>query len=575
MELRNYFTVGGEEGAATAFNSLSSNFWTLVANEPQWAKFLSLTCSDGVRVWEEARLEYLNCDPMRGGALRAVYCASILCPQSKNYTRVSLCNGAKEEIIGAALNYSGSGEEVKITAVIFLDTQSEEVKFCGGDNPLIKRLLGCGGELSFKIGWGRCNYPNIACVPSETLIEEKLPVEFTADENGFKFTASAPTYGNELVLYDANDTPLLRALRPYALDIGLKAGTIDEHGAILCDTNYTEEILTAQVDGYSMLRMDSHRVYDNIVKMRTADAISVGVAGAVATEPTGEYIAVYNASFAEVYKVTGAEPELKFRVPRTDEAVFVCRGGALALWDYYKLTIYEPDEKGDYVEYKSGMSSGTRQMLVREGNVYHGVCSQANRLYRFTFDGKTDNILERPTVGGEYFFLGRCGDAIAWGDRSLRVKTSDSDISGEFKFTALSSHRVKRTLLGMGDGFSVVDENGKTVILDFVHNTITEAPQIEGANGRLLYGDGRFYVYDHYNGVREIASDSASTGITSACLAGDRIWAVRDGKLLSYYCDGNGVALRVKAGSSGKNYFCNYRERKLKNLGGGARFVLS
>ncbi len=573
MKLHNCFTVRGASGTATALNSLSENFSLLAAAEPKWARFLTLTQSDGARLYAEAELKYINADPMRGGALRAAYRASVLCPQLKRYTRVSLCNGEKAEVSGAAINYTGSGDTVEITAVIFLEVAESGVKFCGGDNPLIRRLLGCGKEFSARIGWGDCNFPNYTCVPSEALIKEKLPANFTADENGFKFTSVSPTYGSELVLYDENDTPLVRGLRPYELNAGLKAGEADEHCAVLFDENYVEAILTAQVGGADMLRMDCHRVYDAIVPLG-GEVLSVGVAGNIASEPTGEYIAVYNSSFAEVYKVTGAEPELKFRVPRTNEYVFVCSGGSLVLWNKSGMKIYEPDEYGNYVEYLGSAQCGDERIILREGNIYHALFRNSNMVYRFTFDKITETVLEKTTVTSALFFLGRCGNAIAWGDRTLYVKTSDSDLSADFNLGEIANHRVKRAVLGIGDCFCAVAESGQPLIFDFVHNVIIDAPQIKGANGRLLYGDNGFYVYDHYNGVRRIQTDISAKGITSACLAGDRIWAVRDGKLCCYYCNGNGMTLRLKAGSEGKNYLCAYRERKLKNLGGGASFAV-
>ncbi|MDE6399213.1 MAG: hypothetical protein K2L51_07820 [Clostridiales bacterium] len=575
MHIHNTYTITDARGTVRAHNALAADFWQKAAEHTRWAAYFALTDEEGASTFVAARLIFLQCDPSRGGTLYAKYTAEAECAQGRRLCAVSLCYAAQEgaQMSTAQIAYTGAGEEIAIAAVIGLEAElAENVCFCEGDNALVRRLLGCGEETDWRLGWGECAYPARVCTRTEELITEVLPARVAADENGFTFTSAGETGGCELLLY-AGEKAALRALRPVTYRVKSQYETVPAQNALLI-SNRPQSVYGVRLNDASLLQTDTCRVCERAAAVKKDYIRDLGAAGEVFADPAGEYAAFTTASYVEVYKADVLDLTLMLRVPRTTEHVFMCRGGALGLWSASELTIYEPNDEGEYDSFTVSVPSGNACLLVREGMRYHAAYRRTSAVYRLEITREGAKQLSLGRITSALFLLGRCGDAILIADKTLSVQRLDVDVSADFACSELSGRTATRVMSGVGDCFAVTRESGKTYVYDTVHNAVFEAEDGLCANGRLLYNTHAAYIYDYYHGVRKIEGDYDMSDATGACLAGDGLLVVRGGKLYIYYLSGTDIALRLPAGSAGKSAFYTVRESVLTGVGQPAAFAL-
>ena len=575
MYLQNTYRLQGKNGTVRAHNALASDFWQKAAEHTRWAAYFALTDTDGGHTFAPARLAFVQCDPSRGKTLYAKYVAATECAQGRKLQALSLCYADQDgaQMSTAQIDYTGAGEEISLAAMICLEAElGENVCFCEGDNALVRRLLGCGEETQWRLGWGECAYPARVCTRTEELIGGILPAAVAADENGLAFASAGETGGCELMLY-AGETAAVRALRPVTYRVASKYVPVPAENALRIG-NRPDSVYGIRLDDAALLQTDICRIGEYAAAVKSDYIRDLGAAGEVFADPAGAYVAFVPASYAEVYKIDVLDLTLLLRVPKTTERVFMCRGGALGLWSSDTLTIYEADEEGNYDSFSVSVPSGNACLLVREGTRYHAAYRRTSAVYRLEITREGAKQLYLGRVTSALFLLGRCGDAILIADKKLSVQRLDADVSADFACSELSGRTATRNMSGVGDCFAVTREAGKTYVYDTVHNTVFEAEDGLCANGRLLYNTQNAYVYDYYNGVRKIEGNYDMSNATGACLAGDGLLVVRDGKLYIYYLSGTDLALRMPAGSAGKTAFYTVRESVLTGVGQPAAFAV-
>ncbi len=374
MKLHNTYTVSIGGKTFTAYNSVTENFWTNMGKYPHWANFIALTATDGTSVYAPAVTETVSCDPSRGDGLYVKYTASVAC-LNKRYTSVSLCadKTASGFMSRAALDLSSSGDTAEIAAVIHLETaQSDYVTFCGGDNPLVRRLLGCGEDFPLRMGWGTFEYPSVVCERTTELIQEFFDTEFTFTENGMHARVDDPTYGVELVLF-TGDTSLMRAVRPYEYALRFVAATADSHLSLKLGQG-TDNVSNITVNGNRMIKIDKCGIIDSITPLAAEYVVNLGSEGSVKTDPAGEYVLFLSTAYAEVYKIEGYELRLLLRVTDTADYWEICRGGSLLTASGTTVKIYEQDANGNYDSFTvqlDGKPIYHMFVAAREGDRYH------------------------------------------------------------------------------------------------------------------------------------------------------------------------------------------------------------
>lgn len=577
MKLHNCYTLRTKSKTVTAYNSLVGNFWSKVLATPHWANVFVLTDSDGERKTVDAQCTYLNCDPQRGGVLQAVYGATTDGTPNKRYTRIALASSQSEgdEMSVASVEYTSDGETLEISAAIYLqvDEGDGNVLFCGGDNSLIKMLLGCGGAYAFTVAGGTCGYPSRVCARSADLVGTQYPVTPAPTQSGIEFSAVTPSDGKEILLLD-HGVPVLRAVRDTDYTLLTGAGVVGSESALLLARDYPETVSTLRLDGASLLRYDTCRVCDSIVSVRTGDVTDLGVEGEVISDPSETYIALITANYVEVYEVSSLDLKRVLRVQKTDEWVEICRGGTLILWGSGALTVYERNSDGEYESYSKPLARGTSRAIVRDGNQYHGIYRIGALTYRFFVRKDSYGLLEEIPANAQLCVLGHCGDALYLAHTELKVKTVTSDISGDYRCDAVKESDAARTILGVGDCFFIATQDGVTRLHDLIHNRATVVRDTLRVNGRLIYDQGGVYIYDYYHGMRAVSGNFAMQGVTSACLAGDGLFAVRNNKLYTYYRNGNAMAVRLPVGAQGKTALYNVRASLPVGLGKAAKFQI-
>lgn len=569
MQLHNTYTVIGAFGTVRAHNALASDFWQKAATHPHWAQFFMLSGEEG-RYCVPATLSYVASDPATGDTLRAVYVAEANPPPAR-YTRVGLCYDERpeSEMSAATLDITVAGEEVALSAEVYLTLSYENnVRFCGGDNPLVRQLLGCGNAGAPRIGWGNCDYPSLPFARTE------YGLTFTETErtDGFGYRTAAPTYGYELVLY-GDDAPLLRALRPLSYAT-LSCAEEVQDSSVVCD-GLPESIYNMTVGSARPLILNTCRIPTAVLPVHRDCIRNMGVEGRVLSDPVGEYVAFVTASYVEVFRADPLAFTSCLRVPRDGEYAELCRGGALAMWSSANtLTIYEPDENGTYDSFTVSIPYGNARIVLRDGNSYHVAYRRSALFVRNSVTREGVTVVSQSRITASLFFMGRCGDAVMCCDSAVHVYTLDADLSAEYLCDELKTHRATRTMLGAGDCMAVVRESGNCLVYDLVHNKTLAPGEDLQANGRLAYNENGAYIYDYRNGLRKIEGAYDFGGITGACLAGNLLFAVCNGKLYCYYVFGTQTAVRIPAGHEGEVAFFNARNREWAGVGEGACFTV-
>lgn len=574
--MHNCYTVRGKSGAVTAFNKLDENYLRTVATVTDWAKYVVLCDENGNSVAKPANLQFVNADPSRGGDMRAVYTATLNVTPNTRFTEVALATDADigSAVSSADISYLAEDEIVEVTAAVFLSAGYDEyTALCGGNNPLVRSILGCGpNATNYYMGGGVLAYPPFHNVPTADMIQSKVRMRFTNAGGELSLVCTAPPNGSE-VFAICGDTPVIRSLRPYSRDTYMFSDYVDDHCAALLSGEHVDSILSVRVDGNYIANPEITRCYERIVKITDDEAVNLGVEGDVKSDPSGEYLLITTASYAEVYRIKGCNVERLLRVRRQYEQADITLGGSLCMWDTNSLTVYERNSGDEYVSASYVVRRGDDCMVFREGLSYHAVTIDGDYVVRYKISGGNVTVAENCKINGKSCFLSKCGNIAIWVDGSIYAKTLGANLSDEFAcnyFSPSYTYLIQK----VGNGFALVYEveTKSYYEYDFIHNTRTKATADLTCNGNLIYNRSGYYIFDFYNGSRRIRSDITTQGVQSACIAGDMLWVIKDNKLYRYYLYGTDVTVRMSRSDIGKQYYCSTRVRKLKGGSKPARF---
>ncbi len=568
MTGRSFYTVRGKTMRAAASGAAAENWARAAAASAHWANVLALVDSAGNRAVGKAVLSLADTSLAGGECARAVYGATVYCPAGR-YVRVALCSdeNGRAEVSAAAIDFTSVGEDTEITAEteVLLHMQTG-MTLCGGADALVRRLLGCGDTAAWQVRWGRCAYPARMIARNGELMEGSVPVLSQADGVVWKMTGNGGVFGKEVFLF-AGEKAALRAVRPWTENGRTVTATADGNALLLSEE--TERVTGVRADGVDVLRVDACRAFDCAYVVREENSMSLVGTGKMKSDPDGKYAALIGENFVQVYGADSLDLVPLLRVELAGgESVEICRGGSLAVWGSTQLTIYERDESGTYDSFSVTTQNGSERVIVREGERYHAAYRRSAIYFRLEVTRAGATVAEQVRVTTALFFAGRCGDAIVFGDRTLKARTLGGDVSGEFCCDGLGTRSVVRTQSGTGEGFAVCDEKGVTVVYDYVHNTTTEMSEQLTANGRLLIGTENIYIFDWAYGVRKLSGNADFSGVTDACAAGDGVFVLRGSTAEAYYGDGTGVAVRLPYGSAGKMVDVDVVERTVKENGG-------
>ncbi|MDE7395743.1 MAG: hypothetical protein K2M95_06470 [Clostridiales bacterium] len=576
MELHNTYTVRSSGGCVTAHNAVSANFKRLFLNHVAWAKLAVLTEEDGTRTEAPCSLQFVNADILKGGSLRAVYTAQFEGKNGAVYKKVAIAAEPNGEFVSSAeINFAGNGDSISVKTTIVLDcTYNGDVLLTGGDNALVRRLLGAGESGTFAVSTGTSTYPSYPSLRSNSLLGTQEQVTPTLLNGKVVFGGTkTKASGRELVLHYKNN-PVLRVVRS-GLFLNQTLSYTVQNGSVLIPDNNTEMITSVTVGNAMLMAYDAMRVTTSALRVNS-DTLAVGADGYVMSDPGEEYMAVVTHAYVEVYKPDPVQGSIAciLRVPRLNEQVTLCRGGTLALWSANILTLYERTNDV-YDVRRLAIARGNSGVVVREGVRYHVATVRSSILYRYAVEGSTVTQLETVAVPLlTPFLVGRCGDYVVYGSSPFTVRSIDVDRSAEYNcngFVGKVAH-VGDT----GSYFALLSDSQRQYAYDFVRGTMKTVDSGYVPNGRLLYKEnGMMYIYDAANGLQTLTGDFLTFKLTSACIAGGFLFTVANGIMTNLYLSGGAIALRLPASDNGKRCNVTVRCKSLPASGSPIRFLMT
>ena len=579
IRVRNLYTVKLGSLVVGAYNDVGANFFARVLAYPAWARELILTNENGGRISCVPKLESVNSDPSRG-MMKAVYSGEILTARDVKYVRVSLGCGitASNEMSGADIELVGNGEVAQLTATIhILETADTNVKFCSGDNPLVRTFLGCGSQDTYTTGWGECDFPSKTCSRDISKFSDLKPVSATSTQNAVNFISDYSGTGKEVVLF-AGNTAAMRATLPYTYNMRSVGEALNGVKYKRFTGNIPEELINVSIGGVSVAKPDVCPEYSRADELKTDYNISLGAGGYVTSDPGGEYVGVVSNGYVDVYRADVPMLERVARVKRTDEYAEVLRGGQVALWSKTELKIFDPSG-GDNPIHRVSVVSPTQRCILRVGKSYHAMYDEGNSFKRIEI-GSNGNVSVLETISvtaseKSKWFISRCGDYIAYWHNKLYVKGITYDASGAFTCSGMATVN-SRSSFGVGDCFSVCSEDGANVVYDFVLGSRSVLPVTPSkCLGKLTYGGGKLYVYSYGGGLKEITCDVDVSSITSAALAGDGLYAVIGGKLRVFYLSKVALTFKLPEYQNGQVLIATVKERVTSGSGKRPAFKLT
>ena len=571
ITVRNLYTVRLGSVTVGAYNNLTPGFLQRAMEDPAWARYFVIKKDSGQVVVCSPKLESVNSDPSRG-IMRVTYTGEFDTERGAKYVRVSLCreNRLSGEMSGSDVEFTGDGERAYITAKLNITEAGESnVRFCSGDNPLARALLGCGKTATYKLSWGECDFPSKTCSRNIGSFRSVKTVSYSSAPSSLTFKSGTTGTGKEVVIF-ANDVAALRAVLPYTNYIR-PVGEMVASGEMYkrFSHNIPEALLSMALDGDVMLAPEICPEYTRADELKADFGISLGYGGYVTSDPAGEYVGVVTNGYVDVYRADVPMLERVSRVKRTDEYVEVLRAGDVALWSKTKLRIFSKED-GDNPVFTMAVKNPTLRCVLRVGMYYHAMYDEGSTFKRIMVDEKGNvSTLETVTPNNKSgWFITRCGDRIAYGYNSLNVKSIMADESVNYRCDAISSSPTIRTVYGVGDCFLVCSEGGETKFYDFVANKCTSLP-ISPAKclGKLVYGGGKVYTYSYGGGLSELECNEDLSGITSAALAGDGLYTVIDGKLRVFYLSRCALTLKLPKYAGGMLLKGMVRERVVSGSG--------
>ena len=574
MNLHNSYTLTCGGRKATALNTVSENFLAVFAKNPAWAKFIALTETNGKRTESPASLRFINADILAGGTLRAVYAAAFEVKEGAVYKEVSIvAEAGGEAVSAAALSFTGSAEKITVTAVIELEVAYDgEILLTGGDNGLVRRLLGAGSAGEFALATGTSTYPLYPSLRSDLLQSEAETVTPQTEGKSLVLRGKTAMDGTELLLR-YNDKTVLRALRP-TVDKNTPLALTVENGAVCIKDRLVRLVTGVAVGGASITRYDSMQVSTHALQVGE-NTVAVGVDGSVISDPGEEFMAIVTHAFVEVYEVDPQDGRVTsiLRVPRENEQVSLCRGGSLTMWSSEALTIYDRSNR-EYSTRRIAIPVGSKSIVLREGILYHAATLREGTFYRYSVQGGSATLLESTVIDTpSRFLLGHCGDSVLYGSaKTFKVCSISIDYTADFACDTFSL--VSNLVETAGDFFVITSRLGVGTVFDFVRNTSYSVTSGSRANGRLIFrADKAIYIYDVANGLRVLEGEYDTAGLTSAVLAGGFLFTVTNGVVRRYYLSGRDVAIRLPVSANGKTCTLTVRHKEPQGDGPVAFYI--
>lgn len=519
---------------------------------------------------KKATTEAVNADICRGGDLRAEYSAALGADE---------CIGETIDFIGLSADGSAlacradiapvikeSGKPLSASVSVTLNVSEDSDKvLCGGENPVIKFLLGAA-SLSDNVcaADGDADFYN-EYYSRDFLQDNTHSALLSFGTDGITFETQASAQKNETVVFVGGAPALRTYLHGSGTEMLAASGLlVSGDGCAPLPLGKPEKLVRCSSGSQNFADASIVRVPKKLFEIQNALGFFVGAGAEIKTDELGEFAAI--GGKREITFIRGGKsmPEYLFSVPRESGDDFaVCRGGYL-LRIGEKTTVF--DVSGSGTEYD--VSRGESNAATNVGGAVYLARASGGKIERFLLARGEVTALPTVELGGKiglfrsmsrigavsngacYLFNGYAGvDTDVENFRSPRLESLVSRAGGADKIT-------------LGDGVAEFSENGKTVLA-----AIWEDDEFSIGGEATLFGDfavggGKIVFFDRGNRALGFSDGFDVKDVTGACKLGDFfVFLFGDGAVKTYYAESGGAFIYCPSAAAGASLTVGVRCR--------------
>lgn len=550
MVLHNYFEISDGTVTRRFYNNMAGIIDSLKRGE-KFSSCIRLFTTSG-RYTNLAKTDSANFDVLNGTLFikKSTFIADENMPEGTRVHSVSLCSMSGQSINSATVKDITKGVgPLYVSAVLYLEVGAEDVFLCGGDNPLVRVLLGESVlEDSFKFCKGDVYHDNMPVYRQAELSGAGVVTTADISDSGISFSADLNGYPYEALLY-YKDVPVMRR---YGFDIqsAMRSLRLDDNGVIYLGDGSQSVLL---------LRYGSVTVkYTSIPRTKNVSKTAPKVCDyrlekttEVLSEPFGNYAALKGERFIKVISISQNDVRLNTdytvaygggrAMLATDGTLFVNEEGGFKQYKKSEggVNVTCFSEVGDVDDFALGYLPNGYILLARTGT--------ALRVYSIIAGAVLLISSEDIPIDSKIF---SCGVSAGWMSESK--KTAKAYING-YNYLALSQKLI--TFLNSGlsgidikfNGFVSAKQNGADVIGDIYSGVITQIPQGKSVMAWLMDGavfseGGKGMTLDRVSGAFEEIDCPSDFGDVrfSVCLGGYVLTVSGDNYLKFYYVSQKG-----------------------------------
>ena len=566
--------LNGDAAAnTTAAKRVSREIHAALKEGRRYGKYIILGCEDGYRTVESTVAD------------------SCFDPRSLMFvTRTAAVESGMFTLVSVALSADGETEDVKFTLAapfkklagvpltVSVSVEIDETRDCaalvGGDNPLVRWLLGEGdlGTAKISLGSNRSAL-GIAPPPSGGIYRSHAATAVFTD-SGVEFRATGSGTPVEAFL-TLNGTACVRSLPLAASSEVLTGSGRCQMSGTFAIMRECIEIMSVTADGVPVTDYDIEWGRDSMGK-----GVSTGIvmASAPTFAPDGDFkrVAAVSGDEALVFRVADRRPviEAQRRIYGQEKLVRTTRDGALICYDGERAVLITPD--GD--EFKHALEpfddwqavclrQGKYTLVVRRGSSV-SVCELTESGITVTETVAAGEQCAIGCVDGRRLLI--CGLAVGGrviGDSASEIEDCVQVIFDDFGATDLkiSGHLI--TFLS----------DGLVYIVDL---TVTDGFELDSGestfSGEVCTQGRKVYLSNPAGTVNTISNVTVDSTVTSYCRLREFVLrAHTDGTIDYVPLGGMGLAMKSPSFTVGALVGYTFRSPKVYDKGKGVHTVIA
>lgn len=576
FKLHNAVSAAVNGKTVVAFNEVTGIAEALAAGQ-RYSKFILLKTDAGDLPFA-AELTDMNTDPRSRPFVTKTVCvtegeftlkAAGLSYDGKSTVNIAVFEGGlKKE----------AADRLTVSVTLYLEWDKADATFCGGDNPLVRFLLGEGDLGEFTMGFGTNLAPLSEIRRTTGDFRATAPAEVKIDAGGITVSAVSK-YETEEAVVMMDGTPVLRALT-YKTDLHTLTGSgrTDSAGKLNVGLNVAQ-VFNPVCDGVPITDYRLYRVYNSAGK---PVPLPYKVSPLSRFEGDGDCkrAAAVSGREAAVFEIKDGEvcPVRQVRVDGLQELTRLTIDGSL--FDFTSKGLKRSGADGKIEIYDLRLPDDW-QVACRPSGGWHAALRYGRTVKRCLLSGGKIAELESFTLSGnEAYYMGKfdgvrlvmCG--IGNAAKAVTADGSNADI--EFVLDDVMDAFLPVSAKMDGRMICLEDADGYSYAFNYLYY---DGVDLDGArllfNGEACADGGSLYVIDDY--ACSVAKLNCTPEETTADLARLKNYVLcmrGDGSLFCVPLGGNSFCLTSDSLGPSKKVTYNYTTPRSVNNGGGVRAVI-